>query len=160
MSEFALEVAGLRPRLLAYAVALSKDETFAEDLTQETITKALEKQHQFRRGTNLLAWMTTILRNLFLTLVRREGRIVEDPEGTHEATLHVPPGQLPREELRDVETAIGKLPAKQSRSLYLIAVMGMEYDEAALLADVPTGTVKSQVSRARSKLKELLNEHL
>ncbi len=149
---FEEELVGLRPRLMAFAMKLAKTIEGAEDLLQDTMMRALLKREQFTPGTNLSAWTSVIMRNQFYTQARRDGRIVEDPDGAHASTMAIDPPQEPRQELRDTWAAFLSLPQHMQDALYHVGVLGHDYAGAAALLGLPEGTIKSKVSRARAKL--------
>lgn len=144
------------PRLKAFAHGLASDGALAEDLVQETLRKALSHRAQFREGTNQRAWLFTILRNTFLSGVRRNGRFT-DLEKTPEPTSN---GGMPRQEammeLQEVADVVTRLPPAQRQALILVAVEGLTYEQAAGICACAVGTVKSRVSRARAALESAL----
>jgi RNA polymerase sigma-70 factor, ECF subfamily len=128
----------------------------AEDLLQETILKALSKEHLFTPGTNLRAWLFTIMRNLFHSQYRKARREVEDPQGAHADTLITIPDQMAKLDMQDFEAALAKIPQDQREALMLVGAEGLSYEEVAQVLGVKTGTIKSRVNRARNRLAELL----
>ncbi len=144
------------PNLRAFAVSLTGNSARADDLVQETLMKAWAKFHTFREGTNLHAWLFTILRNEFYSQLRKRGREVEDAEGTYAARLASQPAQGGHMDLADFRDALAKLPADQREALILVGASGFSYEEAAEICQCAVGTIKSRVSRARSRLAELL----
>lgn len=144
------------PRLRRYARALTRDLITADDLVQECLTRALSKLHLWQQGTDLRAWLFTILHNQYINHVRRTAR-----EGTavglsgHEPLLARAPQQGTRLELRDLERAIAKLPRAQRLVILLIGLEGMSYREVATVLDVPVGTIRSRLSRGREALRRL-----
>lgn len=158
---FESDVLALQPRLFAFAKKLTKKHEQAEDLVQDALLKALEKRHQYQEGTNLSAWVHTILRNNFLTDVRKSGRFVEDPDDIRQGRMATRGQQFDTVALKELYVHISHLPKVQSEALMLIAVEGFSYDEAAEILGVAQGTVKSRVSRGRTALeKELGPEFL
>jgi RNA polymerase sigma-70 factor (ECF subfamily) len=136
------------PRLRRYARALLRDKDRADDLVQDTLLRALEKNHLYQRGTNLRAWLFTMMHNQYVNYARRSARrgqkiLVE------QVPLASPAPQFASLELRDMESAIARLPAEQRETLLLIGLEGMKYEEVAQICDVPIGTVRSRLSRAR-----------
>jgi RNA polymerase sigma-70 factor, ECF subfamily len=144
------------PRLRRYARALTRDIVTADDLVQECLTRALSKLHLWERGTDLRAWLFTILHNQHINHVRRTAR-----EGTavglseREPLLARAPQQGIWLEMRDLERAIAKLPRTQRSVILLVGLEGMSYEEVATVLDVPVGTVRSRLSRGREALRRL-----
>ncbi len=145
------------PHLRAFAISLCGNLDQADDLVQETTVKALTHLDGFQPGTNLQAWMFTILRNLFHTGYRRRRREVEDADGLFAATLSVAPDQHARLDFEDLRTALAKLPPDQREALVLIGAEGFSYEETAEICGTKVGTIKSRVNRARTRLAELLH---
>src|SRR5919106_5128575 len=144
------------PNLRAFAVSLAGNSERADDLVQETLMKAWAKFDTFQEGTNLRAWLFTILRNEFYSQVRKRGREVEDAEGTYAARLASQPAQSGHMDLSDFRAALAKLPDDQREALILVGASGFSYEEAAEICDCAVGTIKSRVNRARSRLAGLL----
>jgi RNA polymerase sigma-70 factor, ECF subfamily len=154
-SEIAAHIASLR----RYARALMRDRSDAEDLMQEALARALSRSHQYRPGTNLRAWLFTILHNIHVNQVRAKVvRPNEVPVEDHEHRLSTPARQDGRIELRDMARAIETLPAEQRQVLLLVGLEGMKYDEVAKVLGVPIGTVMSRLSRAREAVRTRLAE--
>jgi RNA polymerase sigma-70 factor (ECF subfamily) len=144
------------PRLRRYARALTRDVTAADDLVQDCLARALAKLHLWQDGTDLRAWLFTILHNQYVNQVRcavREGTTVELSET--ESLLVRAPDQGTRLELRDLERAIAKLPAEQRAVVLLVGLEGMRYEQVAERLGVPIGTVRSRLSRGRKALRWL-----
>lgn len=157
MSEFGRMIEEQIPHLLRYARALTRNRTQADDLTQSCLARALDKQDLWQLGSDIRAWLLTILRNLHVNEIRRSAR---EGAGADIATASVPCVPSPSEvhlELRDLNRAIGTLPEAQRRVLRMIGVEEMGYEEAAAILDVPTGTVRSRLGRARATLREKLS---
>ncbi len=144
------------PALRAFAMSLSGRHDVADDLVQETVMKAWSKQEAFTLGTNMNAWLFTILRNLYYSQMRKRGREVQDVDGVFTARLGVAPAHDGRMDLADFRRALEALPADQREAVLLIGAAGFSYEEAAEICGCATGTVKSRVSRARSRLQTLL----
>ena len=144
------------PRLRRYARALTRDIVTADDLVQECLTRALSKLHLWEQGTDLRAWLFTILHNQHINHVRRTAR-----EGTavglseREPLLARAPQQGIWLELRDLERALAKLPRTQRSVILLVGLEGMSYGEVATVLDVPIGTIRSRLSRGREALRRL-----
>jgi RNA polymerase sigma-70 factor (ECF subfamily) len=145
------------PRLRRYARALTRDVTAADDLVQDCLARALSKVHLWQEGTDLRAWLFTILHNQYVNHVRRavrEGTAVGLSET--EPMLTTQPNQHKRLELRDLERAIAKLPEEQRAVVLLVGLEGMRYEEVAIVLDVPVGTIRSRLSRGREMLRQLI----
>jgi RNA polymerase sigma-70 factor (ECF subfamily) len=145
------------PRLRRYARALTREVTAADDLVQDCLARALSKVHLWQEGTDLRAWLFTILHNQYVNHVRRavrEGTAVGLSET--EPNLTSQPNQNKRLELRDLERAIAKLPEEQRAVLLLVGLEGMRYEEVATVLDVPVGTIRSRLSRGREMLRQLM----
>jgi RNA polymerase sigma-70 factor (ECF subfamily) len=153
---FVDELMGSLKSLRAYAISLTRDIHQAEDLVQETVLKAISKQEKFEAGTNLQAWLMTILRNLFFSARRTKQREVEDTDGSHAATMISIPDQEDRLAVQDLHTALAKLPREQREALLLVSAEGLSYEEAAEALATKVGTIKSRVNRARTRLAELI----
>jgi RNA polymerase sigma-70 factor (ECF subfamily) len=147
---------GLIPNLRAFAVSLCGDVERADDLVQETLLKAWDHLESFQEGTNLRAWLFTILRNTYFSECRRRRREVEDRDGNKAAELAVHPGQHGHLDMQDFRRALNLLPPDQREALILVGAAGFSYEEAAGISNCAVGTIKSRVNRARSKLVELL----
>ena len=144
------------PRLRRFARALTHDLVAADDLVQDCLTRALGKLHLWEEGTDLRAWLFTILHNQHVNHIRRkvrEGATVELSE--REPLLSHAAQQGRRLELRDLQRAIGKLPDAQRSVILLVGLEGMRYEEVAAVLDIPVGTIRSRLSRARESLRRL-----
>lgn len=146
------EVPGLR----AFARSLTQDSASADDLVQETILRAWAKLDSFEEGTNLRAWLFTILRNTFISSKRKVKREVEDSEGHHAARLVEAPRQDGAASLGSFRRALSRLPQDQREALMLVGAVGFTYEEAAEVCNCSSGTIKSRVNRARLRLDGLL----
>jgi RNA polymerase sigma-70 factor (ECF subfamily) len=151
-SKFQDDLLAALPSLRTFAMSLVANSARADDLVQETLLKAWSSQHRFIPGTNLMAWLFTILRNQFYTECRKRKREVEDAEGAEAAKIITLPVQEHGIELQKVWAIVEKLPAAQREALLLVACQGMTYEAAADLVGAQTGTMKSRVSRARAFL--------
>ncbi len=145
------------PSLRAFANFLTGNRDRADDLVQDTLVRAWANIFRFERGTNLEAWLFTILRNRFHSEYRKRKREVEDPDGSYAARLKTYPDQQAHLDYEDFRTALAKLHPDQREALLLVGARGMSYEEAAEVCNVPVGTIKSRVNRARSRLTELLD---
>lgn len=151
-SDFEAGVLAAMPRLYSFAMSLCRNHHKAEDLVQDTVAKALLKADQYQPGTNLVGWLFTILRNDWYSQVRKRGREVADPDGIIAALVPIPEGQSAAYDLKIVRRRMRELNSIQRRSLQLVGLNGYQYDEVAEILGIAVGTVKSQISRARSFL--------
>lgn len=142
--------------LRAFAISLSGSVSLADDLVQETLLRAWSKSDKFQPGTSLRAWLFTILRNIYYSNYRKRSREVQDSDGAYARRLTVSGDQESHLDLEDFRKALTKLPAEQREVLTLVGASGLSYEEAAAICEVEIGTIKSRLSRARSKLVELL----
>jgi RNA polymerase sigma-70 factor, ECF subfamily len=147
---------GSVPALRAFAFSLTRDLDRSDDLVQETLVRAWTKADSFQRGTNLTAWLFTILRNLFYSEQRKRRREVEDADGAAAARLAALPDQEARMEFESFRGALELLPENQREALILVGAQNFTYEEAAAICGVAVGTIKSRVSRARTRLVEVL----
>ena len=156
-SDFAGGIVAVLPELRAFGRFLAHNADLADDLVQETVAKALAAQRQFVPGTNMRAWLFTILRNHFFSLHRRRRPQVPlaDAEGT--AAGSVPPAQEGCVAAAELQEALATLPAERREALTLVVASGLTYAEAAGHCGCAVGTMKSRVSRARSELRRLLD---
>ncbi len=142
--------------LRAFALSLTRSSAAADDLVQDTILKAWSKIDQFTVGTNLRAWLFTILRNTYYSDMRKRRREVSDSEGHHAARLSQKPDHDGRMALADFAKAFATLPVEQREVLILVGSNGFSYEEAAETCGCAVGTVKSRANRGRKRLAELL----
>ncbi len=145
------------PSLRAFAISLSGNIDRADDLVQETLLRAIANIDSFQPGTNMSAWMFTILRNLFRSEYRKRRREVEDTDGSYAESLKSHPEQNSRLEFQEFRAALAKLPPDQREALILVGASGFSYEEAASICDCAVGTIKSRVNRARTRLADLLS---
>jgi RNA polymerase sigma-70 factor, ECF subfamily len=150
------QILGAVPSLRAFAISLSGNVDRADDLVQETMLRALANIHSFQPGTNMSAWLFTILRNLFRSEYRKRRREVEDSDGSFAESLKSHPDQLGRVEFQEFRTALAQLPDEQREALILVGASGFSYEEAADICGCAVGTIKSRVNRARGRLAKLL----
>ena len=144
------------PRRRRYARALTRDVVRADDLVQNCLTRAISKQHLWQPGTNLHAWLFTILHNQHVNEVHRsvrEGSHVMLEEGPE---LTVQSNAIPTLQLRDLEAALGRLRLQERQVILLVGLEGMRYEEVAVILGVPVGTVRSRLSRGRDELRRLM----
>jgi RNA polymerase sigma-70 factor (ECF subfamily) len=144
------------PSLRAFAISLSGNVDRADDLVQETMLRALANIHSFQPGTNMSAWLFTILRNLFRSEYRKRRREVEDADGSYAESLKSQPEQSSRVEFEEFRAALAKLPTDQREALILVGASGFSYEEAAEICGCAVGTIKSRVNRARTRLADLM----
>jgi RNA polymerase sigma-70 factor, ECF subfamily len=144
------------PRLRAFAISLSGKVDRADDLVQETLLRAMANIHSFQPGTNMPAWLLTILRNRYRTEHRKRRREIEDVDERYAESMISPPEQHSRVEFEEFRAALATLPPDQREALLLVGASGFSYEEAAAICDCAVGTVKSRVNRARTRLTELL----
>ncbi|MBX4192364.1 sigma-70 family RNA polymerase sigma factor [Candidatus Parcubacteria bacterium] len=140
--------------LKAFAISLIGDVVRAEDLVQETVMRALAHKSSFEIGTNMSAWLFTILRNYFHTQYRKRKREVEDVEGDYAGRLSIPANQDDYLELSELFEELDSIPPDQRDALILVGSLGHSYEKAAKLEDIAVGTIKSRVHRARARLEE------
>jgi RNA polymerase sigma-70 factor (ECF subfamily) len=148
------EIVAVIPRLRRYARALTGERIAADDLVQDTLERAWRKLHLFRTGTDLRAWLFTVMHNVYVNQVRTSRISISDDEELSE----LPDRQKEADGLamRDLDRAIGRLPDEQREVLLLIALEDMSYEETARTLDIPIGTVMSRLSRAREKLRAMM----
>jgi len=145
------------PRLRRYARALTGDRSAADDLVQDTLERALSRYHLWRRGSDLRAWLFTIMHNIYVNQVRSRSRhqheaLETDPDG--EALRGRDPDWL---ELRDLASALARIPDEQRAVVLLVGLEQFTYDEAARVLEIPIGTVMSRLSRGRERLRTLMS---
>jgi RNA polymerase sigma-70 factor (ECF subfamily) len=144
------------PMLRKFALSLCGTIDGAEDLVQDTFLQAIANIDKFQTGTNLSAWLVTILRNRFLGQYRKRRREVEDVDGHYAEMLKAEPEQTARVEFGEFRAALSKLPSEQRQALLLVGASDLSYDEAAAQCCCPAGTIKSRAHRARARLADLL----
>lgn len=144
------------PSLRAFAISLCRNVDRADDLVQETLVRALANIDSFKQGTNVSAWLFTILRNQFLTEYRKRRREVEDGDGHYVASLKSPPDQQSHIDFEEFRAALATLPLEQREALLLIGASGFSYADAASICKTAVGTIKSRVHRARMRLSSIL----
>lgn len=151
-SDWRAAVTALLPSLRAFAWSLSRNGADADDLVQETLARAWTHREAFQPGTNLRAWLFTILRNAWYTAVAKRRREVADEEGRHAARLTVEGNQEWSVELVALRKALDALPPEHREAIVLVGAAGLSYEEAAEIAGCAIGTIKSRVNRARNRL--------
>ena len=146
------------PKLRRYALALTRDRGRADDIVQDTLVRALAKQHLWEPGTNLRAWLFTLMHNQFVNGVRRSNR-----EGTTvdiddmSASLVATADPTASRQLHELERALGQLSLEQREVILLVGLEGLSYERVAEILAVPIGTVRSRLSRGREALRGLLD---
>ena len=145
------------PFLRALALAHCGDRDRADDLVQETLEKAFTSIGSFTEGTNLKAWLATILRNSYRTEFRKRRRETPDPDGALAARIAVPDSQTSHMDFKDFTKALQQLSSEQREALMMVLATGMSYEEAAEISGCAVGTLKSRISRARDSLVKLLS---
>ena len=143
------------PRLRRYARALTGDRAAADDLVQDTLERALSRFHLWRQGSDLRAWLFTIMHNIYVNQTR--SRIRHPHEALDESTADALHAREPDwAELRDIDDALSRLPGDQRAVLLLVGLEQFTYEEAAQVLEVPLGTVMSRLSRGRERLRLIL----
>lgn len=158
MVDFARLLETKIPNLRRYARALARDISWADDLVQSCLVRAIAKQHQWQLGTDLRAWLFTILHNQYVNDVRRaarEGVVIPVEDVAPLLTVDSNVGVSLR--LRDLDRALGRLPNEQRQVILLVGLEGLRYEEAAATLGIPLGTVRSRLSRGREALRVLLD---
>ncbi len=148
----------LKP-MRAFALSLTRDMARADDLVQDTVVKAWTNIDKFTVGTNMRAWLFTILRNTFYSERRKAKREVADVDGAMTERMAEKPAHDGRLALNDFRRAFEKLPAEQREALILVGAQGFAYEEAARMCNCAVGTVKSRANRGRKRLAEMLHMH-
>lgn len=154
--EFKKQLAVVIPHLRAFGRSLSGNRDLADDLVQETLLKAWAARKRFQAGTNMRAWTFIILRNLFLSQMRRARFKGEWDDLVAERVLAAPASQDKHVELADMQRALLHLPQPQREALILVGAGGFAYEEAAEICGVAVGTIKSRVARGRVALEALM----
>lgn len=156
LATFKAELIELLPSLRAFARSLAHNPAQADDLVQDTLVKALANVDRFEPGTNLRAWLFTILRNHYYSQLRKSKREVEDADGKFAARLSSRPEQDGSVDLEDFKVAFAQLAPDHREVLTLVGASGCSYEEAANICGCAVGTIKSRVNRARKRLADLL----
>jgi RNA polymerase sigma-70 factor (ECF subfamily) len=152
-------VIALIPALRAFAWSLSHNSADADDLVQDTLTKAWTHRDRFELGTNLRAWLFTILRNTYYTAAVRRRREVRDEDGKYAAALSTGPTQDWTLAMKSLQIALTQLPDEHREALILVGAAGLTYEEAAEVCGCALGTIKSRVNRARARLLKLMESN-
>jgi RNA polymerase sigma-70 factor, ECF subfamily len=158
MSDFHRRLEEQIPRLRRYARALTRDASRADDLVQDTLLRALAKQHLWQEGTNLRAWLFTLMHNQHVNDVRRSNRDGGNVDVNEMAAVLVAnTDPTASRKLRELERGLALLPMEQREAILLVGLEGLRYDEAAAIAGVPIGTIRSRLSRGREALRQILD---
>ncbi|MCB1313406.1 MAG: RNA polymerase sigma factor [Sedimentitalea sp.] len=144
------------PALRAFAISLTRNGAMADDMVQDTIVKAWTKFDKFRPGTNLRAWLFTILRNTYYSNRRKTRREVADVDGIFSGNMAEKPAHDGHLQMAEFRTAFAQLPDEQRETLILVGASGFSYEEAADMCGVAVGTIKSRANRGRKRLAELM----
>ncbi len=155
-TEFRTNIIAAIPSLRAFGLSLTARGDRADDLVQETLMKAWKHHDSFQAGTNMKAWLFTILRNEFYSQIRKRKREVEDADGFYSGKVAVHAEQHGHLDMADLRVALLKLPEDQREAIILVGASGFSYEEAAEICSVAIGTIKSRVNRARARLSEIL----
>jgi len=153
------EMLRLIPALRAFARSLTNNAADTDDLVQDVIVRAWAHADQFEPGTNLRAWLFTILRNRYFSIVKTRQREVADPDGFLVGSLSVGAAQEWEIVGGELKTALTQLPEDQRTAIVLVGGAGVSYEEAAEICGCALGTIKSRVNRARNRLNELMGGH-
>jgi len=151
------QVVALIPALRAFAWSISRNGSDADDLVQDTLIKAWSHRDKFETGTNLRAWLFTILRNTYYTAVVRRRREVRDEDDHYARALTSAPTQEWGLAVRALQAALEQLPAEHREALILVGAAGLSYEEAADICGCALGTIKSRVNRARNRLLKVMD---
>ena len=158
MSEFHGLVEREIPRLRRYARALTRSADRADDLVQETLLRAISKSHLWQTGTDIRAWLFTIMHNQHVNMVRRamrDGPSVDIKQMSSALVATTDP--TASRQLRELENALSRLRDEHREVILLVGLEGLPYEAAAQILDVPVGTVRSRLSRGRDELSVLLD---
>lgn len=158
--EFRKELLAVLPHLRAFARGLSGRSDFADDLVQEAAIKAWTARDRYQPGTNMRAWTFAILRNHYLSELRRSKRQTDLDEGAVERMLVMEADQEGPLHLDDMESALQQLAPERREAVLLVGASGFSYEEAADIAGCPIGTMKSRVARARADLARMLHSDI
>lgn len=144
------------PRLRRYARALTGDRSAADDLVQDTLERALSRFHLWRHGSDMRAWLFTIMHNIYVNQIRSRVRHQHEALDESGAAGELHAQEPDWAELRDIDDALARLPGEQRAVLLLVGLEQFTYDEAARVLDIPIGTVMSRLSRGRERLRAML----
>lgn len=150
------EIVDHLPALRAFAMSLTRNSSTADDVVQDTVEKAWRNFDKYQSGTNLRAWLFTILRNTYYSRWRKQRREVGDPEGAFVGQMSVKPDHDGHLHLQEFRRAFAQLPDEQREALILVGASGFSYEETAEMCGCAVGTIKSRVSRGRDRLAEIM----
>lgn len=156
MNDFSARIQELIPRLRRYARALTGERGAADDLVQDTLERAWNKLHLWRHGSDLRAWLFTIMHNVHVNQVRSKAAAATLPLDEEMPDALTRPTQSDMLEVRDIDVALSRLSTEQRQVLLLVALERMSYAETAATLNIPIGTVMSRLARARERLRNLL----
>jgi RNA polymerase sigma factor (sigma-70 family) len=156
LNDFSARVQELIPRLRRYARALTGERAAADDLVQDTLERAWSKLHLWRHGSDLRAWLFTIMHNVHVNQVRSRASALTVPLDDDIADAPVRATQSDMLEVRDIDTALRRLPVEQREVVLLVALERLSYSESAKTLGIPIGTVMSRLARARERLRVML----
>ena len=144
------------PAMRAFAISLTRNGATADDMVQDTLVKAWTNIDKFQAGTNMRAWLFTILRNTYYSSRRKAKREVPDIDGVLTEGLAEKPAHDGHLQMKDFRSALARLKDEQREALLLVGASGFSYEEAADMCGVAVGTIKSRTNRARAQLAELM----
>lgn len=156
MPEFIIELEHCIPALRRYAFTLFHKQDEADDLVQDCLERALQKQDLWQKESSLRAWLFTMQHNIFINQLKSKARKPELVSSTETLTDIIEPNQ-PNVTMRDIHYCMQQLPEDQREVLLLVTVEGFSYKEVGKIVDIPLGTVMSRLSRARKALQKLMN---
>src|SRR5688572_30710418 len=156
--DFRAQIVECLPQLRAFARVLTRNRERADDLVHDTLVRALAAEDKFQKGTNIKAWLLTILRNQHISDLRRRKVEVEPVDDLVDAALPTPPGQFSAVEFGELRKALMKMSVQHREVLILVAAAGLSYEDTAEVCKCAVGTVKSRLNRARVELRRLLSE--
>jgi RNA polymerase sigma-70 factor (ECF subfamily) len=157
MTEFRARIEEEIPRLRRYAWVLTRSWSRCDDLVQDTLVRALAKEHLWQSGTNMRAWLFTIMHNQNVNAVRsamREGMTVDIEEQSSNLVATTDPTVA--RQLHELDRALAQLPQEHRQVILLVGLEGMSYEDAAAILHIPVGTVRSRLSRGRDALRMLM----
>lgn len=159
MTDFTVQIVNQMPRLKNFAYKLTKDWTKAEDLVQDTVLRAIEKELLFKKGTNIFSWLAKIQYNLFVSQYRRASKFESGCDLDDVIHLKtVEPKQESYIELKEIDDAIKSLSPEFQDVIFLVCVQNYKYQEVATILNIPVGTVRSRLHRAREELTDILKD--
>jgi RNA polymerase sigma-70 factor (ECF subfamily) len=147
------------PAMRAFAISLTRNSAVADDMVQDTVVKAWTNIDKFEKGSNMRAWLFTILRNTYYSNRRKARREVSDVDGVFTESLAEKPAHDGHMQMADFRRALGQLKDEQREALLLVGASGFSYEEAAQMCGVAVGTIKSRTNRARAQLAEILGHN-